>query len=144
MSKVVSRVLLAAAAALVLGGCSSGGGGDGSGFLLDGSIKDLNPVVGKLAYIKLVTPGAGDAAPAIYWTVSTPFDAGNEATYSISGIAEGTYDRFIFVDRDGDSGGGAGAMPDSGDDGTGPDSFTFPPDNIDVIAGGFGTWITVP
>ncbi len=123
MKKVLSAVCLAAA--LALGGCSSGG--DGS-YRMDGSLTDNNiTVAGIYAYIKLVTPGGGDAAPAIYWAKSTAFDATTHtATYAITGIAEGTYDGYIFVDLDGNSGGGAAAMPDSGDDGRGPDSFTFP------------------
>jgi hypothetical protein len=100
---------------------------------------DTDTVGGELAYIKLVAPGAGKAAAAIYSAVSTPF-AADTAAYSITGIAEGTYDRHILIDMDGVG----GAVPDSGDHETGPDSFTFPPDNIDVILGGFGTWTTVP
>ncbi len=145
MNKMVSAIGLVAAvtAILALSGCPSGG--DGGGYRLDGSLTDSAVAGGEYGYIKLVTPGAGDAAPAIYWTVSTAFDGpSHTATYAISDIAAGTYDRYVFVDLDGNSGGGAGAMPDSGDDATGPDSFTFPPDNIDVILGGIGTWTTLP
>jgi hypothetical protein len=138
MKRQVRSVLagMALCTALVLGGCP--GGGD-SGYSLVGEVTDNRTTGGELAYIKLVAPGAGEGGAAIYSTVSTAFDAGTKtASYSMTGIAEGTYDMYVFVDFDGSG----GTAPNGGDDKTGPDSLTFPGIDIYVILDGGFTWTT--
>jgi hypothetical protein len=61
----------------------------------------VNPANGKTAYLKLVSAGGDSTADALYGT-STVFSDAN-ASYSVSGVAKGTYSLWVFIDMDDDA-----------------------------------------
>jgi hypothetical protein len=69
---------------------------------------------GIYGYLKLVTSGGLPTDQALYWTRSSEFPSGS-ASYSIVGIAAGTYTVWAFVDVNGNAPNSASALPDSGD-----------------------------
>jgi hypothetical protein len=69
---------------------------------------------GIYGYLKLVTSGGLSTGQALYWTRSSEFSSGG-ASYSIAGIAAGTYTVWAFVDVNGNAPNNASALPDSGD-----------------------------
>jgi len=83
------------------------------GFSLSGTLTKSG-VDGELAYLKLVASGAAPDTQAIYFAVSTPFSAGT-ATYSVTGIDEGQYTGYAFIDVNGNATGDESSLPDSGD-----------------------------
>jgi len=100
---------------LVLVGCS--GGGNSSTYTLSGSVATpdgATGIDGKYAYLKLVQNGGSASSPALYWTKSTPFSGGS-ATYSVSGIAAGTYTGWAFINMNDSAPSDSSAMPDAGD-----------------------------
>lgn len=68
---------------------------------------------GTYVYLKLVTSGGAYTAAALYWTRSA--FSGGGASYSISGIAAGTYTGWVFIDMNGDAPNNSSALPDPGD-----------------------------
>jgi hypothetical protein len=91
---------------------------------LTGTITHSGDVGGKFAYVKLVSLGGNPEAEALYFCKSDGFvvqtDPVYAATYTISGIEEGTYTLWAFVDINGTTGGSTTpedgtAYPDTGD-----------------------------
>jgi len=82
-------------------------------YTLSGTITKSGVNDGIIAYMKLVSPGAGMTAAALYFTEAT--FSGGAATYSVSDIEEGEYTLFSFIDVNGNAGGETSAMPDAGD-----------------------------
>ena len=69
---------------------------------------------GIYGYLKLVASGGLPTDQALYWTRSSEFTSGG-ASYSMAGIAAGTYTVWAFVDVNGNAPNSASALPDSGD-----------------------------
>lgn len=71
--------------------CCTQPGSSTSTYTLSGSVASppVTPTDGTYVYLKLVANGGSASAAALYWTRS-PFSGGS-ASYSISGIAAGTY-----------------------------------------------------
>lgn len=109
-------MVLIAAGGLLLSSCEEAGNDDsgGGGFTVSGTLNHNTATNGTKAYAKLVAPGGNEQSQALYFA-STSF-SGNEATYTVSGIAGGTYNLYCFVDLDGNAAGDSSSMPDSGDD----------------------------
>ncbi|MBW1807554.1 MAG: hypothetical protein JRJ87_05120 [Deltaproteobacteria bacterium] len=101
---------------LVVGICSFGltaCGSSESGFTVKGTLTKSG-VDGSTAYLKLVAPGGGGDATALYFTASTTFSSGT-ATYSLPGVAAASYSGWAFIDVNSNASGDATSMPDAGD-----------------------------
>jgi len=103
---------------LVVGICSLGltacGSGNGeSGFTISGTLTKSG-VDGSTAYLKLVAPGGGGDATALYFTASTTFSS-STATYSLPDVEAGSYAGWAFIDVNSNASGDATSMPDAGD-----------------------------
>lgn len=88
----------------LLTGCPVAGSPDGGGgvtYTLSGTLdcSSYASIDGKTGYVRLVTPGGNYSSEYLYSTTTT-FDGAGMATYSITGIAEGSYKVLIFVDLD--------------------------------------------
>ena len=108
---LVSLCLLLVAVLL----CCTQPGSSTSTYTLSGSVASppVTPTDGTFVYLKLVANGGAASAAALYWTRS-PF-AGGSASYSISGIAAGTYTGWAFVDMNHTAPDNSSALPTPGD-----------------------------
>ena len=88
-------------------------------YTLSGSLIKTGIVNTTYGYLKLVAKGGAPTDATLYWARSAPFSGGT-ATYSISGIAQGTYTGYAFIDVNGDAPNSSTAMPGSGDWAAGP------------------------
>jgi hypothetical protein len=112
-------------------------------YTLSGSLIKTGIVDGTYAYLKLVAKGGAPTDATLYWTRSAPYSGGT-ALYSISGIAEGTYTGYAFIDVNGDAPNSSAAMPGSGDWAAGPSAdFVMNVDqtSIDIPE---GDWTQMP
>jgi outer membrane protein assembly factor BamE (lipoprotein component of BamABCDE complex) len=112
MKKTSFRLLLAIGSVLLtlmLAGCPTE-----QTFTLSGSFMKSGIANGTYAYTKLVAQGGLETDAALYWTRSAAF-SGDEATYSIDDIQQGTYTQHSFIDTDNDAAGDATSLPDTGD-----------------------------
>ncbi len=96
---------------LGLSACGSGNGE--SGFTVSGTLTKSG-VDGSTAYLKLVAPGGGGDAVALYFTASTTFSSGT-ATHSLPGVEAASYSGWAFIDVNSNAAGDATSMPDAGD-----------------------------
>ncbi len=125
--------------ALSLSGCDDSGS-PAETYTLSGTLS-RSGVDGEYAYLKLVTPGAGAGAAALYSAMSTAFSS-TSATYTVSGIASGTYDGYAFIDMNGNAA-ATGYAPDSGDYATEtPAVLSMTADRVQDIAE--GVWSLLP
>lgn len=113
MKRTISLVLVAllATVGFIVSSCDDSGGG---GFTVSGTLYHSSASDGTKAYAKLVEAGASEYADALYFGSAT--FSGGEAPYSVSGIAEGMYNVYAFVDLDGNASGDSSSLPDGGDD----------------------------
>jgi hypothetical protein len=77
-------------------------------YSVSGTITKTGLTNGLYAYLKIVVNGGASDSPTLYSTRSTAFSGGT-ATYSLSGIAAGTYTGYAFIDVNGN------ISPDAGD-----------------------------
>ncbi len=106
-----ASMLLWILSAVVLSACGDSGT---SGSTLSGTLTKSGVPDGTRAYLKLVARGQSSTAPALYFTSSAPFALG-KATYSVSGVKDGSYTGWAFIDMNGNAAGDATSMPDTGD-----------------------------
>jgi hypothetical protein len=69
---------------------------------------------GVYGYLKLVASGGLPTAQALYWTRSSGFSGGS-SSYSIAGIAAGTYTVYAFIDMNANAANDSTSMPDAAD-----------------------------
>jgi uncharacterized protein (DUF2141 family) len=69
---------------------------------------------GVYGYLKLVASGGLSTAQALYWTRSSGFSGGS-SSYSIAGIAAGTYTVWAFIDMNANAANDSTSMPDAAD-----------------------------
>jgi hypothetical protein len=102
------------ACALVLGVTSCQKSTDAPAtYSISGTIYKTGVANGVFAYLKLVASGGSASSPTLYFTKSNPFSNGT-ATFSLGGIAAGTYTGYAFIDVNGNAMASA-PMPDAGD-----------------------------
>ncbi len=116
MKKAIKYLYILGCIALLvssLAGCP--GGGDDT-YTVTGTLEESHLGIpdGHYAYLKLVAAGGAVTDAALYFTKSSVF-ASNQASYTFSGVKEGTYRGYIFIDMDDDSTGLSTALPESGE-----------------------------
>ena len=82
-------------------------------FTLSGTIVKNDVTDGIYAYMKLVNKGSGVLTSALY-SATVEFNSGT-AHYSVSGISEGEYTLYAFIDMNSNASGGDNVLPDAGD-----------------------------
>jgi hypothetical protein len=92
---------------------AAGCGGDSESFTISGTLSKSGVADGTYGYVKLVASGGAATAPALYWG-RAPF-SGGKASYSVPGIASGTYSGWGFIDVNKDAAGDGSSQPDAGD-----------------------------
>ncbi len=69
---------------------------------------------GVFGYIKLTASGGSPTDAALYWSQSTAFSGGS-ASYSVTGIAAGSYTAWAFIDANANAPNSDASFPDPGD-----------------------------
>ena len=87
---------------------SSCGGSDEATSTVTGTAYMNTAPDGVRVYVKLVARGGGSAATALYSTVSGLF-SGGKATFSLTGVKNGSYTRHAFIDMNENASGDWGA-----------------------------------
>ena len=114
MKKTTCLVVGLIACFCLAGLCGCGGDDDNDTATVSGTAYLSTAPDGVKVYMKLVASGADSTATALYFTASEPFSSG-EATYTLTGVENGSYTGYAFIDMNENAAGDDTSMPDDGD-----------------------------
>lgn len=100
MKKWLPVLVMVTAFSLVCLGCGDSGTGPSETYTVSGTLNKLDIADGVLGYAVLGTMGPDSSLNLIYTCESLPFDGGS-ASYTMSGVAAGTYYFMAVIDVNG-------------------------------------------